>query len=202
LFGLIFLPGLARGSAPAAAAAIDLAGTFARVLGFNLPGLAMVLILSSRDARSAESGWPKPIAADLVTAAAAAAGLVALAAAIAALAGLFPETAAPSVLAAPSNAAEWAAVAALCLSTGYLEEGYFRAYLRQRFTDFGAGEPVAALASGFLFALCHGYEGIWGLANAAGASVLLWIAYRRRGSVHAPAWAHAAYNLLVYSRLL
>jgi membrane protease YdiL (CAAX protease family) len=86
----------------------------------------------------------------------------------------------------------------VCFATGYLEETYFRAYLFVRLSEAGLDEMKCIVVSVVLFSLCHIYEGFWGVFNAAVAALILSVAFLRRKSVHGPAWAHAAYNALVY----
>jgi membrane protease YdiL (CAAX protease family) len=112
----------------------------------------------------------------------------------------------------PGNAAGWIIMAVSCLGTGYLEESYFRFYLLEKLPQIGFGSgifgipfndrrvaPALTIAfSSILFALCHVYEGPWGIANAALAGVFLSILYQKYRSLHGIAWAHGAYNAFVY----
>ncbi|MFP3041644.1 CPBP family intramembrane metalloprotease [Treponema primitia] len=85
-----------------------------------------------------------------------------------------------------------------CLSTGYLEESYFRFYLFTRFKQGGVSPVKAMIVSSILFALCHVYEGPLGALNALLAGLLLFFIFSRRRSLHGIAWAHGAYNIFVY----
>jgi membrane protease YdiL (CAAX protease family) len=123
---------------------------------------------------------------------------------------------------APGKPAAWILMIASCLSTGYLEETYFRRYLLDRLCRGGAraagaflpqkhGLAAAAaalyaktgplpgiLASAALFSLCHVYEGPWGVINAALAGVFLSLIYIHYGALHGLAWAHGLYNIFIY----
>ena len=117
----------------------------------------------------------------------------------------------------------WIGVILFSLSIGALEEAYFRLYLPLRIlelfparsasaeysADLGrteAGGPdrtghtitVAFVLSGLTFALCHAYEGPWGIANALLASFVLSFAYIKSSSFPGIALAHGLYNVFVF----
>jgi membrane protease YdiL (CAAX protease family) len=98
----------------------------------------------------------------------------------------------------PRGPAAFGTMILSCLSTGYVEETYFRFYLFKRFDEAGAGPVKAALVSSLLFALCHVYEGGLGALNAFAAGLLLFYLFVRRRSLHGVAWAHGGYNIFVY----
>jgi membrane protease YdiL (CAAX protease family) len=104
--------------------------------------------------------------------------------------------AAPPAL--PAGPGQWPAVIVLCMGAGYLEESYFRLYLLSRFTAGGLGPWKSLFLSTLLFALCHVYEGPWGVLNAAAAGLILSLIFLRRKSIHGIAWAHGLYNTAVY----
>jgi len=105
----------------------------------------------------------------------------------------------PYALPDPLSALDWLVVVVSCVSTGYLEESYFRAYLLTRFEGLRVPAATGIAVSVFLFALCHLYEGPWGVLNAAAAGALLSFVFLRTRSVHAASWAHAAYNIFVWA---
>jgi membrane protease YdiL (CAAX protease family) len=84
------------------------------------------------------------------------------------------------------------------LSTGYLEEGFFRYYLFRRFHEAGVNIAAGAAVSILLFAVCHLYEGPWGVLNAALSALVLSCVFLRFRSLHAVALAHGAWNTLVF----
>jgi membrane protease YdiL (CAAX protease family) len=111
---------------------------------------------------------------------------------------LFPNPPAAPAIGYPRDPAAVAVMILSCLTTGYLEETYFRFYLFKRFGEAGAGPVKAALASSLLFAFCHLYEGPLGALNAFAAGLLLFYIFARRRSLHGVAWAHGGYNIFVY----
>jgi membrane protease YdiL (CAAX protease family) len=109
----------------------------------------------------------------------------------------------PEPIAPPSGAPGWAAAVLLSFSTGYLEEAYFRVYLPRRFLDTPQASSPRAIAaaftaSGIIFALCHAYEGPFGILNAGLAAAVLSLAYIKSSSFHGIALAHGFYNCLVF----
>jgi membrane protease YdiL (CAAX protease family) len=98
----------------------------------------------------------------------------------------------------PEGAVSWTGIALLCLFTGYWEEGVFRLYFLTICGRAGIQKAVSVLASSFVFAFCHSYEGILGMVNAGAAGIALSIIYLKTGSYHGPALAHALYNMLAY----
>ncbi|MDR0720602.1 MAG: CPBP family intramembrane metalloprotease [Treponema sp.] len=121
---------------------------------------------------------------------------------------LVAKTAGMPTVEPPGNAAGWIIMAVSCLGTGYLEESYFRFYLLEKLPQMGFGSGMFGISfndrrltiafSSILFALCHVYEGPWGIANATLAGVFLSILYQKYRSLHGIAWAHGAYNAFVY----
>jgi membrane protease YdiL (CAAX protease family) len=85
-----------------------------------------------------------------------------------------------------------------CLSTGYLEEFYFRYYLSLRLKQAGLADPFIMGLSVLLFSLCHIYEGLWGALNAFLAGILLALVYKKYRALHGIAWAHGLYNVFIY----
>jgi membrane protease YdiL (CAAX protease family) len=141
---------------------------------------------------------PRPGKRDGLVALAALGALVLIAAATGFLASLLPGGEAAAGLEAPRTVSGWAVVLVSCAVTGYLEEGFFRAYIITRLGDIGVEGLRAVVVSVVLFSLCHLYEGPWGVVNAALAGSALSVAFIRGRSLHGPAWAHGAYNAFVY----
>ena len=117
----------------------------------------------------------------------------------------------------PAGIPGWIGVILLSLSIGALEEAYFRVYLPQRILELfqassvssnhpAAADPsvtnrfvtIAFLLSGIIFALCHVYEGFWGVANALLASLTLSFIYIKSSSFPGIALAHGLYNVFVF----
>ncbi|MDR1219100.1 MAG: CPBP family intramembrane metalloprotease [Treponema sp.] len=103
----------------------------------------------------------------------------------------------------PDTAAGWVVLCLSCLSAAYLEESFFRFYLSDRLKEFGF--YPAMLISSVSFAYCHLYEGVFGVVNALLAGLFLFFIFKKRKSgngmraLHALAFAHGAYNALVYA---
>jgi membrane protease YdiL (CAAX protease family) len=100
--------------------------------------------------------------------------------------------------ASPNLPAEWIIMILSCITTGYLEESYFRFYLLNKLENFGTSPGTAVLISVLFFSLCHIYEGPWGMLNAFLAGTLLAVVYFRFKSLHGIALAHGLYNIFVY----
>jgi hypothetical protein len=89
-----------------------------------------------------------------------------------------------------------------CLTIGYFEELFFRAYLLGEFARSTAARLPAAVAASLLFAAGHGYQGIVGFAGTF--LIGLFFAYRffRRSSLHEIAIGHGLYNFAAVLLLL
>jgi membrane protease YdiL (CAAX protease family) len=84
------------------------------------------------------------------------------------------------------------------IAAAYLEEAFFRVFLLRRLLAYGTGGGVASLVSAALFAACHSWEGLAGVAGAflSGLFLNYWI--EREQSLASAALPHAAYNIAVY----
>jgi membrane protease YdiL (CAAX protease family) len=102
------------------------------------------------------------------------------------------------ILEKPSRALEWLALSVSCLTTGLLEEAFFRLYLPKRLSESAAGSEKAFLFSTALFAFSHLYEGPLGVANAFISGLFLCITFAKTKSLAGVSLAHGVYNLLVY----
>jgi membrane protease YdiL (CAAX protease family) len=125
-------------------------------------------------------------------------GLLALGALVSLSGSLLHAPVSAPAIGFPRSPAAFSVMILSCLSTGYLEETYFRLYLFTRFTEGGI-RPVKGMAvSSLLFALCHLYEGPFGTLNAFLAGLLLFFIFTRRRTIHGLAWAHGGYNIFAY----
>ena len=164
---------------------------------YNIPALALVwyLLLTHKPLR--KWGIRKPGLRDVKTFVLAFPGLFVIGLGFSLLSTLVPGVSAVAELEAPTGPIPWIALALSCLSTGYLEESFFRFYLFRKLEN-----TLPLWASFFmgviLFSFCHFYEGLWGILNAAAAGILLSILFIRFKSLHGIAWAHGAYNAFVY----
>jgi membrane protease YdiL (CAAX protease family) len=169
------------------------------MLAYSLPALALVWYLLLRTGRSfSPFSSPRPRLRDLVTALFTLPALVALGALLSLLGAFLPDPVIAQEIGFPQGPAAILVMILSSLSTGYLEESYFRFYLSRRFAEAGVGRVKAMLISSLLFALCHLYEGPLGALNAFLAGTLLFFIYTRRRSLHGVAWAHGLYNVFVY----
>jgi membrane protease YdiL (CAAX protease family) len=96
----------------------------------------------------------------------------------------------------PNSPFGWFVLAGLCLSTGCLEESFFRVYLAERLKTLGFYR--SALISSVFFAFCHLYEGFFGVLNALFAGFFLFFIYHKRKSFESIVLAHSVYNALMY----
>ncbi|MDR1247960.1 MAG: CPBP family intramembrane metalloprotease [Treponema sp.] len=199
LYWLLFLPSWGFPAAGASALSFSINQELSRIAAYNFPALALIwyLLFHARRPISSFPGlWPRR--GDLVTFLFTLPALAALGALISLLGTLFPDpVSAPEIGFPQGSAAFWVMILS-CLSTGYLEEAYFRFYLFRRLAEGGIGLTKAALISSLLFALCHTYEGSLGALNAFLAGLLLFFVFARRRSLHGIAWAHGGYNIFVY----
>ncbi len=195
---MLFLPGIAPVGEGLPFSPFDASSELARTLLYDFPATALVLYLLFRDRRPSASGFSRPRKSDALVAVGAFALLVGVAMGLSALSALVRGSPMSPLVEAPRGLPEWLAMVLVCAATGYLEETYFRAYLFIRLEEAGLDARKSIAVSILLFSLCHVYEGAWGVLNAAIAAFVLSLAYLRNRSVHGPAWAHAAYNALVY----
>jgi membrane protease YdiL (CAAX protease family) len=98
----------------------------------------------------------------------------------------------------PSTTPEWVFLSVTCLLTAYLEESYFRYYLLSKRDELNLNAVSALTFSVILFSICHIYEGPWGFLNSIISGTILGFIFLRYSSLHGIAFAHAAYNILIY----
>jgi membrane protease YdiL (CAAX protease family) len=194
LYGILFLPGALRREPPAELAVFSLSREMIRVIAYNLPALALIWYLRwSRGGRVSPPGLR-----DLFTFLLVFPALILTGICISRIAVLFPEIPGNFNIGAPGDIAGFLAVFISCISTGYLEESYFRYYLGEKIGEFGLGPRAFLAISTVLFSLCHVYEGPWGTMNSVLAAVILALAYTRFHGLHGLALAHGFYNFVVY----
>jgi membrane protease YdiL (CAAX protease family) len=213
LFFPTFSSGAGSGAPPAGSIPFSITRELAGTLTYTIPALALLWYLIS-DRRGLSAFFSeKPQKRDALPFVIGLPGLVLIGLGVSLAAALFSGYAGlplPPRVAAPATIAGWTAAVFSCFGTGYLEESYFRYYLLGR-GEFrvppkppfpGHWFPAAALGVGFstfLFAACHIHEGPLGVLNAAAAGVFLSCLFIRYRSLHGVAWAHAAYNIVVYA---
>jgi membrane protease YdiL (CAAX protease family) len=170
-----------------------------RILVYNLPSLALIWYLLLRPETGKRRRFPEFSSQDLWSLLVVLPALLLTALSISLAGSLLKEIPKGTVLASPpAKISAWILITLSCLSTGYLEESFFRYYLYKKLTLFGLDAPRFILVSTALFSLCHIYEGPWGLMNACFAGLLLALIFTRFHALHGIALAHGFYNLLVY----
>jgi membrane protease YdiL (CAAX protease family) len=200
LYFVLFFPGVYASSA-GMAMPFSILRELGRTITYTMPSLALLwyLISISQGASSAGKNFllpklGKPRKKEVFSFAIGLPGLVMISSLIWILsrrAGI----SAPPKAEGPADIWGWLAVVFSSLGTGYLEESYFRYYLLTRLKN---PRLLRIAASAALFAICHIYEGPLGILNAFLAGVFLSVLFIRRGSLHGIAWAHGAYNGIVY----
>jgi membrane protease YdiL (CAAX protease family) len=215
LYGILFLPGALRHEAPADLAVFSINREIIRIAAYNLPALALIWYLHRISGRS--GGGPgvgsdrssgrssggtgaalRPGLGDLFSFLLVLPALFLTGICVSRAAALFPGVPGGFRIEGPRDPAGYAAVFLSCLSTGYLEESYFRFYLQEKVEEFGLGKRSFLFISAALFSLCHLYEGPWGTMNSLLAALILALAYIRFRGLHGIALAHGFYNFGVY----
>ena len=204
LFFVLFFPGVYALGFPGEGGGqipFSLIRELGRTLTYTIPSLALLgyIIFDKKDFSSLK---PEKLKSnDLLSFAAGFPGLIIIGLGITLLVSLFPNIkgfAPPPKAGAPVNVAGWIVIIFSCLGTGYLEECYFRYYLLTRMENSLPRISMRIIFSTFLFSICHIYGGPWAVINAILAGALLSVLFIRYRSLHGIAWAHGAYNIIVY----
>jgi membrane protease YdiL (CAAX protease family) len=170
----------------------------ARIVIYNLPALALIWYLLLKVKSRREWGIGLPGKNDVISAVLALPALILIGMTIGIVSSHVGEIVYGSRLLPPQDRISWIILVISCLSTGYLEESYFRFYLLSKRDEMGLGPHRAVVVSTLLFSVCHIYEGPWGFLNAALSGVLLSVIFLRFRSLHGIAFAHALYNVLIF----
>jgi membrane protease YdiL (CAAX protease family) len=200
LYWVLFLPSWGFPASEVSVFPFSINRELGRILSYDLPSLALIWYLFFRsESPVSPSAGIRPGRRDPLTVLFALPGLIALGALVSLVGSFFPSPVSIPTIEAPRGLAAVLVMILSCLSTGYLEESYFRLYLFTRFRESGVGSMKgAAVFSSLLFALCHIYEGPQGTLNAFLAGLLLFFIFTRRQTIHGLAWAHGGYNIFVY----
>ena len=203
LYFVLFFPGVyVTGLSGRETVPFSLLGELGRTVTYTLPSLALLWYLITDKKGFSSFSEIKPHKADFYSLAPGFPGLILIGVLISLLARLLsPYTGIdmPPGVKGPENLQGYIVIVFSCLFTGYLEESYFRYYLLTRLELVIPNTLIQIMLSSFLFALCHVYEGPWGIINAALAGVFLSVLYLRFRAIHGIAWAHGAYNIFVYA---
>jgi membrane protease YdiL (CAAX protease family) len=191
LYLVLFFPGIMT-SASEIAVAFSSDQYLFRLITYTLPALALVWFLL-RNEQTARA-LARPSLRDLLICCLSLVALIAISSLLSALSSLFSSQS--MRLEKPDDALDWFVLCLSCLGTGYLEESWFRLYLPLKLQNAGFVSGTAIALSTLLFALCHRYEGAWGVLNAALAGAILSLILWKKKSFHGIALAHALYNTL------
>jgi membrane protease YdiL (CAAX protease family) len=196
LYFVLFFPPVLSFGDPVPDAVFSPVGEFNRIFFYNVPSLALVwyLVFMAKPVKQlAERHFRiKDLFAFIISLPALI--LISLSISLASNLMNMPARALP----VPAHRAGWILLCVSCLSTGYLEESYFRFYLLNKLEEAGSALSIRVLGSTLLFAVCHIYEGPLGLLNSIMAALILSSVYTRYRSLHGIALAHGAYNFIAY----
>jgi len=198
LYAVLFLAG--GGYLPAGQKALtdfSLTAEFARIFLYNAPSLALIWYLLAK-AKPLKDLDIHPGKRDLLPGFLALPGLLIIGFIIAFLSNYIDKTSAQILFFSPSTAAGWIVLSISCLSSGYLEESFFRFYLLSRREELKLGSASALVLSTALFSICHIYEGPWGFLNSVLSGTLLCFLFLRYKSLHGIAITHGLYNITAY----
>lgn len=93
---------------------------------------------------------------------------------------------------APSNGAQVAAWAVVCVMAGLVEELVFRGYFQRQFTAWGRGAAaVGVVFSALLFGAAHGYQGAHNMIFLSLFGAMFSVLVLFRGSLRPAMFAHA-----------
>ncbi len=112
------------------------------------------------------------------------------------------EGAPPSSTAGNVNPLIYPLLLITCITIGYYEELFFRAYLLGEFARTRAARAPAAAAGGLLFAAGHGYQGAVGLAGTFLIGIFFAYRFFQHRSLHEIALGHGLYNFAAVLLLL
>jgi membrane protease YdiL (CAAX protease family) len=212
LYFALFLPGLAPVTETPVLIPFSVRTELARIFFHNLPSLALIwyILLGAGNMEQKETagdGLPEQAARGLSipgkrtfpALVIAFSGLTLTGLAVSMGASFFPALPEGPGMEAPQGPAAWIVMALSCLSTGYLEESFFRFYLHRRLEGGETGRKGTVIISTLLFSICHIYEGPWGFLNAVFAGFILSFVFIRFRSLNGIALAHALYNIVVYA---
>jgi membrane protease YdiL (CAAX protease family) len=205
VYAVLFFPGFASGGFFSGTAGTEgeeairfiISQELSRILGFTVPAIALIgylLVLRGGKARLPR----RPRSGDLLSLAIVLPGLLGAGLFISLVSSVFSTGASALTVEAPRGLPAVIIMFFSCLSTGYLEEFYFRYYLSLRFKQAGLRNIPAMGLAVVLFSLCHIYEGPWGALNALLAGILLSLVYKKYRALHGIAWAHGLYNVFIY----
>jgi membrane protease YdiL (CAAX protease family) len=199
LYMVLFLPGAIPAAPIPDLITFSANRELTRILLYNIPSFALIwyLVLQKKSLR--QCGLGRPGRGDIFSFLLTFPGLLLIGLAISLISPLFTGAAPGPAIGAPENFAGWIVMFLSCVSTGYLEESFFRFYLLTMPGEPGIKPGKLVFISTLLFALCHAYEGPWGVLNAVLAGTFLGLLFLHQRSLHGIALAHGFYNAFVYA---
>jgi membrane protease YdiL (CAAX protease family) len=199
LYAVLFLRGPIVQSLAGEAVAFSASVELVRIVLYNIPSLALVWYLLFQVKGPRKWGIRRPGRRDILPGFLALPALALIGFTVSLVSPHFSGVPAAPQFLPPDNWPSWVVLVLSCISTGYLEESFFRFYLLSKRDALGLGTGRAALISVLLFSVCHIYEGPWGFLNAVLSGTLLAFIFLRYRSLHGIALAHGLYNTLVYA---
>ncbi|MDR2921907.1 MAG: CPBP family intramembrane metalloprotease [Treponema sp.] len=195
LYMVLFLPGGA--GRMEGLTGFSIPAELTRIFLFNIPSLALIWYLLLKMKGFKDWGIGPPRKNDLLAAVICLPGLLLTAFIIALISPYFGESSGQTMFYPPSSVPLWIILGVSCISTGYLEESFFRFYLLSKREELRLSDAAALLVSVAAFSICHIYEGPWGFLNSVISGILLSFAFLRWKSLHGIALAHGLYNMIV-----
>jgi membrane protease YdiL (CAAX protease family) len=197
LYFVLFFPGFFSGGPVSGPIPFSTPAELNRLLFHTLPSTALLWYLVLEKRSLPPGTLKKPRLREGMALLIGFPGLILIGTILALLSSLGAASPPPQVE-APRNPSGWVVMLLSCLGTGFLEESFFRFYLLNKLNTRFTGEREGLLLSTTLFALCHIYEGPWGVLNAALAGCFLSILFLKYRSLYGAAAAHGFYNIFVY----
>ena len=170
-----------------------------RLFLYSIPSLALIWYLLLKVKRLKKWGIDLPGKKDLFAGLISLPSLLLIGFAIAFVTSQFGGTPVEEGPDLPSSVPGWIILFVSCISTGYLEESFFRFYILSRREELKLSVTSALLFSTMAFSACHIYEGPWGFLNSFLAGILLCFIFLRYKSLHGIAIAHGLYNFIAYA---
>jgi membrane protease YdiL (CAAX protease family) len=199
LYFVLFLPGAVSRAPPYPDfIAFSVQGEIIRIFLYNIPSLALIWYLLLKTKSLKERGLGFSGRKDLPPLVIGFPCIILIGFTISLVSPIFAGGIESPRVESPGRAWEWIITVISCVTTGYLEESFFRYYLLEKFENSGAASGAGIFLAVLLFAFCHIYEGPWGVLNAVLAGFLLSFIFLHYRSLHGIALAHGLYNIFVY----
>jgi membrane protease YdiL (CAAX protease family) len=196
---VLFLPGAIPYSPAGDLTIFSAERELIRILIYSIPSFTLIWYLLLQKKTLKQWGVGLPGKRDLLAVLCAFPGLLLIGLAISLVSPFFTGIPADAGLGSPGSIPGWIVMILSCVSTGYLEESFFRFYILRGLHEAGIRTGRLICVSALLFSLCHIYEGPWGVLNSVLAGTLLSVLFLHFKSLHGVALAHGFYNAFVYA---